>query len=46
MKEKNKVKSLMILPRMADEQPRSDVLGSYTGTGAGGDRPVQDADDL
>ena len=24
----------------------SDVLGSYTGTGANGEHPVQDADDL
>ena len=46
MKKKDKIKSLMILPRMADEQPHIDVLGSYTGTGAGGDKPVQDADDL
>lgn len=46
MKKKDKIKSLMILPHMADEQPHSDVLGSYTGTGTDGDRPVQDADDL
>ena len=25
---------------------RTDVLGSYTGTGENGERPVQDADDL
>lgn len=31
---------------MADEEPHSDVLGSYTGTGEHGDKPVQDADDL
>lgn len=31
---------------MADEEPHSDVLGSYTGTGENGERPVQDADDL
>lgn len=24
----------------------SDVLGSYTGTGIAGERPIQDADDL
>lgn len=46
LKNKDKIKSLMILPRIADEQPHSDVLGSYTGTGADGDKPVQDADDL
>jgi len=46
LKKKDKIKNLMILPRIADEQPHSDVLGSYTGTGANGDRPVQDADDL
>ncbi len=36
--------------RTLQEQGRgaipSDVLGSYTGTGEDGDRPIQDADDL
>jgi len=27
-------------------ETHSDVLGSYTGTGENGERPVQDADDL
>lgn len=34
------------LRHMADEEPHSDVLGSYTGTGEKDERPVQDADDL
>ena len=39
-------KTICPLRYMADEEPHSDVLGSYTGTGEKGDRPVQDADDL
>ena len=34
-----------VLRRQADKS-NSDVLGSYTGTGKDGERPVQDADDL
>ena len=37
---------LCSLAHMALEEPRSDVLGSYTGEGEDGDYPVQDADDL
>ena len=39
-------KNICPLRTMADEEPHSDVLGSYTGTGENGERPVQDADDL
>lgn len=46
LKNKDKIKRLMILPHMADEEPHSDVLGSYTGTGTDGESPVQDVDDL
>ncbi len=35
-----------ILPRMNQGPIPSDVLGSYTGTGADDLEPVQDADDL
>lgn len=35
-----------ILPRISTSEIPSDVLGSYTGTGADDSRPVQDADDL
>lgn len=35
-----------ILPTMNQEEIPSDVLGSYTGTGADGLSPEQDADDL
>lgn len=34
------------LPEEGRGRIRSDVLGSYTGTGERGERPVQDADDL
>ena len=34
------------MAHMAQHEPHSDVLGSYTGTAADGGRPVQDADDL
>ena len=40
------IQRLCDLAHMADEEASTDVLGSYTGTGAGGDAPVQDADDL
>ncbi|MBP3645738.1 MAG: hypothetical protein J6K55_04875 [Clostridia bacterium] len=45
---KTKVNPQSVCPlrTMADEEPHSDVLGSYTGTGENGERPVQDADDL
>ena len=39
-------KEVCPLRHMADEEPHSDVLGSYTGTAADGGAPVQDADDL
>lgn len=39
-------KKLCEMARMADEENSTDVLGSYTGTGADGDPPEQDADDL
>ena len=35
-----------ILPQISSAPIPSDVLGSYTGTGADDPRPVQDADDL
>ena len=34
------------LGRQSREAIPSDVLGSYTGMGRDGDRPIQDADDL
>ncbi len=37
---------LFEMARMADEPNSTDVLGSYTGTAADGEDPVQDADDL
>lgn len=40
------IEHLCDMAHMADEPAATDVLGSYTGTGAGGDSPVQDADDL
>ncbi len=40
------IRHLCELAHMADEPASTDVLGSYTGTGQNGDRPVQDADDL
>lgn len=39
-------KKLCDLAHMADEHESTDVLGSYTGTGRGGEEPVQDQDDL
>ena len=50
MKKKKRVmhdiQRLCDMAHMAYEPAATDVLGSYTGTGAGGDAPVQDADDL
>lgn len=37
---------LDILRRMSTRRDSTDVLGSYTGTAADGEQPVQDADDL
>ena len=34
------------MARISEEENSTDVLGSYTGTGADGEPPVQDADDL
>ncbi len=39
-------KRLCDLAHMADEPESTDVLGSYTGMAAEGERPVQDVDDL
>ena len=46
MKKKTDPNQICPLRTMADEEPHSDVLGSYTGTGEKGEKPVQDADDL
>ena len=40
------IQRLCDLAHIADHEASTDVLGSYTGTGANGDSPVQDADDL
>lgn len=40
------VNRLCDMAHIADREASTDVLGSYTGTGKGGDAPVQDADDL
>ena len=40
------IQHLCDMAHIADRDASTDVLGSYTGTGAGGDAPVQDADDL
>ena len=40
------VQRLCDMAHIADHEASTDVLGSYTGTGAHGDAPVQDADDL
>jgi len=40
------IQHLCDMAHIADREGSTDVLGSYTGTGAHGDRPVQDADDL
>jgi len=34
------------MAEIADREANTAVLGSYTGTGKNGERPVQDADDL
>jgi hypothetical protein len=41
-----KERTLCEMAHMANEEASTDVLGSYTGTGAKGDPPEQDADDL
>ena len=40
------IQHLCDMAHIADHQASTDVLGSYTGTGANGETPVQDADDL
>ena len=40
------IERLCDMAHIADREASTDVLGSYTGTGANGDAPVQDADDL
>ena len=40
------IQRLCDLAHIADHEASTDVLGSYTGTGANGDSAVQDADDL
>lgn len=40
------IQHLCDFAHIADREGSTDVLGSYTGTGKGGDHPVQDADDL
>ena len=40
------IQRLCDMAHIADREASTDVLGSYTGTGADGDAPVQDADDL
>lgn len=40
------IQRLCDFAHIADREGSTDVLGSYTGTGKDGDRPVQDADDL
>ena len=41
-----KRKKICDLADVASREGSTDVLGSYTGTGANGEAPVQDADDL
>lgn len=41
-----KLDELCELASMANEPFATDILGSYTGTGADGDVPEQDVDDL
>ena len=43
---KQDLSRLCELAHMADEKDSTDVLGMYTGMGADGEEPVQDADDL
>lgn len=40
------IQRLCDMAHIADHEASTDVLGSYTGMGANGERPVQDADDL
>lgn len=45
-KRKTDISRVCDMAHICDHQASTDVLGSYTGTGADGESPVQDADDL